>query len=115
MIKTESYGGGTRWHCTNCDQGHMFGGTIASINWTNGTTPGHCPRCEPQKEYRVKLELSILLPETHSNTVREAIEYHSDAIAEAVRVILARKSKSCVGDAKLDKYTVSPKKGWLSS
>ena len=114
MIKTESYGGGTRWHCTKCDTnvtiaGHKFRG----IRWTNGTTPAHCSRCEPCREYRIKLELSILLPEDHSNKVREAIEDHADNIAAAVSTVLGR--KSCVGDAKLDKYTVSPKKGWLSS
>lgn len=102
MIKTEPYGGGVRWHCTDCDKGQMFGGTVASIQWTNGKPPEVCPKCDPHKEYRIKLDFSVLLPYRNSALVREAIEKAKGDLAGAIRICLDSR------DTKLNSCTARP-------
>ena len=88
MIKTETYGGGVRWHCTECNKGQMFGGTVPSINWTNSPPPKTCPKCNPHKEYHIKLDFNVLLPEANAAKVREAIEKAQRDLAGALRICL---------------------------
>jgi hypothetical protein len=47
MIRSENYGGGHRWYCTNCDTGDNWYGR-PSITWTNSTPPKYCTRCDLQ-------------------------------------------------------------------
>ena len=106
MIKTEPYGGGIRWHCTNCDLlKHSPGFTVPTISWTNGKPPLVCSRCEPHKEYHVKLDLQILLPEENAAKVREAIDKAKLDLAHAARLILNGK------DAKLNNWTARAFRG----
>lgn len=100
MIKTEPYGGGTRWHCTNCDTNVQIPGhTIRGISWTNSKPPEVCPRCEPHQEYHIKLDLQILLPEGNAAKVRETIDKAKLDLACAVRLILNGR------DSKLNNWT----------
>lgn len=41
MIKSERYGGGLRWHCTNCDVQRY----PATIMWWNSYPPSFCQKC----------------------------------------------------------------------
>ena len=66
MIKTECYGGGTRWHCTNCDTG--YNGYISTISWTNGPTPAACKRCTKIEPDDGKIEIIV---RSGTGTVRE--------------------------------------------
>jgi len=43
VIKTEPYGGGSRWHCTICDVDAWDGKFW--ITWTNSKPPKTCPAC----------------------------------------------------------------------
>ena len=83
----------------------MFGGNVPAINWTNGPAPKVCSRCEPHKEYHVKLELQLLLPEDNEARVREAIDIRKEQIAKAIRETLNGR------DAKLNKWTARAFKG----
>ena len=107
-IKSECYGpagqGGVRWHCTECDKGQMFGGTVASINWTNGPPPKVCPKCNPHKEYHIKLDFNILLPLKNAARVREAIDKAKHDLAGALRICLEGR------DAQLTKWSVRAKR-----
>lgn len=47
MIKTENYGAGVRWHCTNCDRLYNEYGTLV-VHYTNSTPPAECPRCDEE-------------------------------------------------------------------
>jgi len=105
MIVTQPYGGGVRWHCTECDLSTMIGGTVPSINWTNGVPPKFCSRCEQHHEYRVKLDISLLLPEGNSARVREMIKARKIELESVIaRVLNAR-------DSKINEYTARPFKG----
>lgn len=44
MIKTENYGAGVRWHCTECDELYNEHGRL-TIHYTNSTPPADCQRC----------------------------------------------------------------------
>jgi len=102
MIKVENYGGGIRWHCTNCDtNASVPGSTIKHISWTNGPAPKFCTRCEPHQEYTVMLDLSLLLPHGNTSRVREAITRDKELIAQAVVKALEGR------DGKLNFSTVS--------
>ena len=106
MIKTGPYGGGIRWHCTNCDTNvEIPNHRIRGISWTNGKPPLVCSRCEPHQEYHVQLDLQILLPEENAAKVRETIAKAKLDLAYAARLILNGK------DAKLNKWTASVFKG----
>lgn len=52
MIKSEIYGGGHRWYCTECDQYHN--GHLNVVSWTNSTPPDYCTRCETPIEKQRK-------------------------------------------------------------
>jgi hypothetical protein len=45
MIKSEAYGGGHRWYCECCDVRYNEY-SVLTIQWTNGTPPAECTRCE---------------------------------------------------------------------
>ena len=47
MIKSESYGGGVRWHCTECDQLYSEHGLL-TIHYTNSKPPAECSRCDEE-------------------------------------------------------------------
>ena len=100
MIKTEAYGGGVRWHCTNCDTNKTSpGSTIPHIYWTAGKPPKVCQHCEPHKEYHIKLDFQVLLPEENEARVREIIDKAKIELAGAIRLVLGGR------DAKLNKWT----------
>lgn len=45
MIKTETYGAGVRWYCTDCDVVKNEQGRLI-ISWTNSKPPAECPSCD---------------------------------------------------------------------
>jgi len=103
MIKTEYCICGVRWHCTNCDTGHTQraeGVDEDGVRWFIGPPPKVCLRCEPHKEYRIKLDFQVLLPEENEARVREAIDKVKVELAEVVRTELGGR------DAQLSKWTV---------
>jgi hypothetical protein len=54
MIKTECYGGGTRWYCEKCDTYHN--GYVQMIRFTNSTPPAYCTKCESPADAQKRLE-----------------------------------------------------------
>ena len=102
MIITQPYGGGVRWHCTECDLSTMIGGTVPSINWTNGPPPKFCSRCEQHHEYRVKLDISLLLPEDNSARVKELVLARKTQLESAIAHVLNAR------DSQLNECTARP-------
>ena len=47
MIKSETYGAGVRWYCTECDRLYNEYGTLM-VHYTNSTPPAECTRCDEQ-------------------------------------------------------------------
>jgi len=50
-IRIENYGGGVRWHCTNCDRKSSSPGShLPVIQYTNSPPPLWCERCATEAE-----------------------------------------------------------------
>ena len=85
MIRSENYGGGVRWHCTECDTNVSVPGShIPHISWTNGPPPAHCRRCTPTRECKLTLKLDVLLPVATWGQARDHVGHQQDTLEIAI-------------------------------
>jgi hypothetical protein len=66
MIKSERYGGGHRWYCTDCDVTTGFYAR-PTISWVNSTPPEFCSKCIMKNPHSLLMKLKMTLAAKHGD------------------------------------------------